>query len=248
MAKKILIGSRAIKHFFSDFPREPKDYDYIVKSKPKFEPSEERIEYHLNPVFNEYNYNIMLPNDLYTLKMSHLFWDIKWDKHIYDVVFLKSKGCALNKELFFNLYYYWSGLHGVNNRSDLEMSAEDFFDNALPKEFNHDYLHAILNPVPVYTKILKDGADVYVDENKFNLLSYEEKLELVREEVMVMAYERYRKFDYRIAFSKMLKKFIINHAPMWEAIFIIENYKELHKPKYNFIEKLNHSLTIKTQS
>lgn len=237
----LIIGSSAIKYHFSDFPREPKDVDYIVSGKPPYEHSlpfvSKRVEYHKNPVFDNYPDIILSCDDLYTLKMSHTVgWDVKWEKHVFDIQFLKSKGCKLNKELFERLYAYWTEFHGENKRSDLEMSAEDFFKNALNTP--HDYYHTLINSTPTYTKVLKDGAEVEVSEEKFNVLSHADKLELVREEVYVMAYERYRKDDYREAYSKMLKKFILKHAPIWEAIFIIENFVELHKPVFNYFKTI----------
>jgi hypothetical protein len=230
----------AIRWHFQDFPRVPKDWDFIGEGKN----IPGQIEFHKNPVFDFYpdETTIITPNDLYTLKVSHIFWDIKWDKHMFDIQFLKSKGCVLNRELFEKLYAYWNELHGTNKRSDLTLSKEEFFNNAL-KVYNHDELHELLVDVPMYKKVLADGKDVEVDENKFNKLSHEEKLELVREEVYVMAYERLAGRDYRVAYYWMLKKFIMNHAPMYEALFIIENYKELHKPKINYKNKLDYELS-----
>ena len=124
------------------------------------------------------------------------------------------------------------------------MSSDEFFNNAITCKYDHDYLHTLLNPTPTYTKILKDGAEVDVCEEKFNNLSFEEKCDLVREEIEVMSWERYGNFNYRLAYSKMLKKFIINHSPIWEGIFIIENYVELQKPKRNHFEILNKQLSI----
>lgn len=235
----ILIGSKAIKYWFDDFPRKGKDFDYIVEAKPKPYKEGGKIEFLLNPVFNDYPFSIMYPMDLLTLKMSHVIgWDINWEKHMFDIQFLLKKGCQLDLDMFYKLYNHWNLYHGKNKRSDLEMSAEDFFNNALENGDKHDHLHTLLTPIPTYTKVLKDGAEVEVCENKFKKLSHEEKCNLVTEEVMVMAYERYRKLPYRHAYSKMLKKFILNHAPIWEALFIIENFVELHKPKFNYYKTI----------
>lgn len=242
---EILIGSKAIKHWFPDFPREPNDTDILISEDIKFN-KVLKVEYLYNPCFNNYESDVLLPNDLYTLKISHLFWNINWEKHMFDVQFLKEKGCVLDRGLFNRLYEYWNKYHGKNKRSDLKMTAEDFFDNALDTEHEHDFVHTILNPIPTYTKILKDGAEVEVDEEKFNNLSFEDKCSLAQEEVMVMAWERYPEMDYRVAYGRMLKKFIISHAPIWEAIFIIENYKRLHKPQFNYFKKINNGLqTVK---
>lgn len=234
----ILIGSRAIKHHFDDFPRDPKDTDYIVKEVPDVK--EEQTEYLINTILENYQGDILDPDSLYTLKISHIFWDIKWEKHMFDIQFLRKKGCKLKMDLFYQLYEFWNVYHSKNRRSDLKMSAEDFFNNALKCEYDHDYLHTLINPSPTYQKVLI--GEVEVSEEKFKLLSHQEKCDLVSEEVMVMAWERYSKLHYRVAYSKMLKKFIINHAPIWEAIFIIENFIELHKPKFNYFDKINQQL------
>lgn len=242
----ILIGSAAIKHWFPDFPRNPKDIDYAFREGEIFEERFKGYEYLKNPVlcskYTDNDIEIISENDLYTLKVSHLFWDINWEKHMFDVQFLKSKECTLDTNLFYKLYDYWNIIHGKNKRSNLKMSAEDFFDNAVKCEYSHDWLHTLLKNPPTYTKILKDGAEVEVSEDKFNILSFEEKCDLVREEVMVMAWERYSRLDYRMAYGRMLKKFIISHCPIWEGLFIIENFVLLHKPNFNYKEVIENGL------
>lgn len=241
----ILIGSKAIKHHFPDFPREPKDTDYIVKEIP--EHREPNTEYLRNSVIESHHLDILDPDTLYTLKMSHVVgWDINWDKHMFDIQFLKKKGCVLNIDLFNELYSYWNTVHKPNKRSDLEMTAEDFFDNALKCEYDHDYIHTLLNSYPTFNKVLKDGAEVDVSEDKFNSLTFNEKCDLVKEEVYVMAWERFSDIDYRHAYSHMLKKFIINHAPLWESIFIAENYVTLHRPNFNYFKTIENELNNRT--
>lgn len=249
----ILIGSNALQHWFPNLLRkQPEDIDYIVEKKhlnlPKTcQKTGKRIEYYENPIIWELYKNnstkIISSNDLYTLKFSHIIgWDIKWKKNMFHLQRLQQMGCKLNINLFNELYQHWNEIHGKNKRSDLEMSAEEFFNNALPKTYSHDWLHTLINPYPTYNKILKDGAEVEVSEEKFNILTHQEKCDLVREEVYVMGWERYKSFDYREAYNKMLKKFIINHAPLYEAKFILQNYIELHKPEYNFIQLINEKI------
>lgn len=80
-------------------------------------------------------------------------------------------------------------------------------------------------------------------KKKFNQLTEKEKFNLVTEEVMVMALERYGNLYYKKAFNRMLKKFIISHAPIWEAIWIVQNHKELlTNIPFNFIEFLNNQI------
>lgn len=235
----ILIGSTAIKHWFPDFRRVPNDVDYIVSD---YRENENGVEYHINGILKDYPEDILSANDLLTLKVSHLFWDIRWDKHMFDAQFMIKKGCTIDRVLFDQLYTYWQTIHGPNKRSDLAIRADDFFNNAL-KKYDHDYLHTLLNPIPTYTKVLKDGAEVEPDEVKFQALSHDDKLALLREEVYVMAYERLAGRTYTAAYTWMLKKFIMNHAPIWEALWIIENFIELHRPHFNYKQKLDYELS-----
>ena len=130
------------------------------------------------------------------------------------------------------------------------MSSEEFFNNALEDGHLHDSYHELLiqHPYfegqkrPTYVKVLKDGCEVDVCEEKFNALSEKEKFNLAFEEVAIMAWEkgRYPKGMYwKKKYNRMLKKFILNHAPIWEGIWIIQNHKELINPPFNFEEFLN---------
>lgn len=243
----MIIGSTAIKYWFPDFPREPKDLDLTTSNLPgKYIFPDKKVEYLKNNVLDEWydkkypNNPITYcePNELYTLKISHSLWSLEngsFEKHLYDVQWLKEKGCKFIPELFYQLYTYWETIHGKNKRSNLEMSAEQFFDNVVNFPVEHDFLHTLLvqhdyfgnQNLPMYVKILKDGAEVDVSEEKFNKLTEKEKFNLVFEEVAVMSFERFGDIYYKKAYSRMLKKFILSHAPIWEATWIIQNHKEL---------------------
>jgi len=250
----ILIGSTAIKHWFPDFNREPKDKDYITDKDIKS--STKGVEYLYNPILINYYEGKTIthcePNELYTLKLSHVVgWRLEnnsWDKHVWDIQFLKSKGCNIIWPLFWDLYFFWGTIHGVNKRSDLDMSAEDFFNNVVGYPVEHDYLHTLLikhpyfesQKEPTYKKILKGEVDVCMD--KFKNLTEKEKFNVVFEEVAIMALERYEKFGWRRAYKRMLDKFIINHAKIEEAVWILENYKLMLQIPFNYIEHLNYEL------
>lgn len=251
----MIIGSTAIKHWFPDFPREPKDLDIVVSSKKglaKFS----GVEYLENPVLLDWCRENGMYNDhcpwqvLYTLKVSHCFWDLNngsWEKHMWDVQWLKNKYCVVIEDLFWKLYEYWEKIHGKRKTSDLSLSAEDFFNNAVGYPVHHDKLHEMLiqhphfkgQAKPTYTQILKDGAEVDVDMVKFLGLMGEQKFNVVFEEVAVMALERYGDLYYKRAYGMMLKKFITSHCKIEEGIWIIENHKELlSNIPFNFIEYL----------
>lgn len=242
--EKHLIGSNLLKYWFPDeYKRTPKDIDYLVEDASIF-PKEKGVEYMENPVLLDYiRWTGGLDESAYkSLKMSHIFWDTGWSKHIYDIQFMNDMNIKYNRELFYDLFGYWWEFHGAIHRSDLDMSADQFFNNASDLTYDHDQLHLILKDPPTYTKVLKDGAEVDVDEDKFLALSFEEKCDLVREEVYVMAYERKGKRDWYQAYTWMLKKFIQLHAPLWESVFILENYTELSKPTINYFKVLENGI------
>ncbi len=242
----MIIGSTAIRHWYPDFRREPKDIDIVYhpdlprnKNFYKRKYPNNKLEFLENSILYEHVKKGTLylqPNQLYTLKMSHLFWDINWDKHMFDVQFLKNKGCKLDRNLFDKLYKYWESYHGKNKRSDLKMTSKEFFNNALTFPIEHDRIHDLLieheyfqgQREATYTKILQDGEEVDVSMEKFQNLTEKEKFNVVFEEVAVMGIERFpRTMYYKKIFDRMLKKFIISHCKIDEAIWIIENYREL---------------------
>jgi len=239
---RIIIGSSAMQYHFEDFNRVPKDLDYAVKEKDKNSTGD--IEYLLNPILFKYSKSKYLePDLLLTLKMSHIFWNVNWDKHMFDIQFLLDRGCKVVRPLLGELYGFWCELHGSPNRSDLDQGKEAFFNNAINYDENeHDHIHLFLNPVPMYTRVLADGAEVDLDEDKFHALTHEDKLDFVREEVMVMAWERYRKYKFYVAYGFMLRKFIRQHVPIFAFDFAVENYKELTKVPYNFIKVIEDGL------
>lgn len=241
----IYIGSTAIKLLFPDFKREPKDMDLLVRDKYLAKMGlVGRVEFHvIPPLWKPLDEGRQLTvNEIYTLKASHLFWDIKWDKHIYDIQFMQDRGAVIEIPLFYELYEYWLKKHGEPRRSKLNVSAKEFFTNGLKGGYDHDHLHTLINSNPTYKKVLKDGAEVEVTEEKFNALTFDEKCDLVREEIYVMAYERLAGRSPLEAYRWMLKQFIMYHAPMWEAIFIIENYNVLKRPIINFKLELDNKL------
>jgi|SRR6187402_3441152 len=234
----LLIGSQAIKYWYPEFGRIPKDTDYAVTELEKAAlEKKEKVEYLVNPVIGHLQ-GIASVDMLYTIKLSHTVgWELNnhsWARHAWDIQFLKEKGAKLDWELFYKLYDYWIELHGENKRSNLEMSAEEFFNNAIKYPINHDDIHEMLikhphfegQQSPTYTKILKGEVDVCME--KFENLTEKEKFNLVFEEVAVMAEERFpQKMYYKAKYERMLKKFILQHAKLTEAVWILENHKWL---------------------
>lgn len=243
----LIIGSTAIKYHYPEFSREPKDRDYIVEDASKFQRTKE-VEFLENPILFKMQPNgIVDMNTLLSLKISHMFWDLNWEKHMFDIQFLLKKGHTYNMDLVNEFRAYWEETKPKIRRSMLATSKEDFFANAVNEDTDeHDHLHTLINPVPMYTRLLKDGCEVELDESKWANLSFEDKCAVVFEETAVMAWERYKDINYRIAYKRQLKDNIIKHFPQYIAIFAIENYIKVEKPIFNYKTKIDNGLQVQS--
>lgn len=240
----VLIGSRAIRHYFPDFPREPKDTDILVEEgKGGYQGN--LIEFHDIPpllaLFADDYDSTAPPNVMYTLKVSHAFWDNKWEKTMFDIVWLSHKGCKLLPKPFRELYSFWCAKFGEPKRQDLNQNKEKFFNNALKNQDRHDDLHKILKNPPTYTKILV--GDVQTSDKLFAGLPPEDKLSLIHEETCVMAYERLAGRDYRSAYIAQMKDMILRHLPFEQALFAVLNFDKLKLPWGNYKKEIDNELS-----
>lgn len=179
-------------------------------------------------------------NDLYTIKLSHLQFDIFWHKHLNDLLVFKLKyGAKKNERLYELLKEHWKEFHGNKEFLNLYRTKDEFFDDYVQKPYDHDYLHELVAypNKPVYTLCLKDGQDVAIDKTKFDMLSFDQKVRMFREEIAVIANERYMinpdcagKFRYITAWSKSLHKTVTALTKNWASEFLCENIELFLKP------------------
>src|SRR5690606_27004279 len=131
-------------HHFPDLGRVPKDTDYATKTEERSE--ENGVELLYNPEF-DYNLDreVATPEELMTLKLSHLFWDKDFDKHMWDYHFLKGKGIKVNLELYRRFRAFFEDYLPKVRRSNLELSKDEFFTNSVNEDVDeHDKLHLII--------------------------------------------------------------------------------------------------------
>lgn len=221
-----IIGSVAVQFHLPLFRRgrKPEDLDVFISEKSPNRPrakmfSEyDRVEYHL---MDRGIIKLMLEgsdgpfptlNNLYTLKLSHVFWNINLEKTINDIIFLSRSGAVVNKKLFYKLKSHWKEVHGGKEFLSLNKSKDDFFDDAVEKVVEHDLIHEWVAKYerPLYTRCLKDGEDVLLDWDKFSELELNDRIHMIREETMVIAIERFaikKSFDIPsgICYSAALK-------------------------------------------
>lgn len=241
MNKQLIFGSTALKHWLPDLKRTPKDLDIMGTGA-----STSKVEYHFNPAFNyilEHNKDATYVdlNLLYTIKCSHLHYDINWDKHCIDIMFMQSKGCQLDDTLYDLLMKDWEQIHG-KKRVNLNQSKDTFFTPYVKRLIDHDTLHEMLayKGIPIYKSILKDGKEVLTDIHKWNMLSHEDKLLCILEEVYVTAFERWSNLPPQISKMKAMKLYCTSLAKNDYFKYAVVNMKELYEHESNayFISKI----------
>jgi hypothetical protein len=160
--------------------------------------------------------------------MSHAAWNVRWDKTMNDIRFLKSKNCKLDKTLFDLLYKDWEKLHG-KKQVVLKGSPDQFFTAKITRKYNHEDLHNTVKfyDSPLHKKIRPDPNDVKVSKSLWDKLSYEDQLKCALEEAYVFAIERYHDFPPKIALSKALKQLITSSTKGFFNLFLIDNFFEL---------------------
>lgn len=224
----ILTGSQAIKYHYPDFRDTSKsDTDYLVFSPTKSLDSDTEYLYApCHEILRQWDNSILPANIIYTIKVSHMAWEgknNKWVKHLRDIEFLKSKGCQIDDKIYREFYKNWEIQFGSKSHIKLNVSADKFFNGNVTRDFDHDYLHQYykVGDSPAYVKILKDGCDVMISIDKFNNLSYNDKLLTCLEEMFVIASER------NITLFEAYKKLITTMTKGEWNKFMIINSKEL---------------------
>lgn len=240
----MIFGSTAIKHHYPDF-REPSDLD--VMSEEKVMTQEE--QHYWVPTFSEIiaiskNKEFLDPDLLLTIKASHANWNIHWSKTMFDILFLKNKGHKINKPLYDKLVKDWTKVHGKMSAPLTGKTSKTFFEDAVKRKYVHDDVHKVVAfyEEPLYTQILKGDGTVACCEKKFNQLSEEDKVKLIKEEIFVTALERWlipSNFETNagVAYLRAMQKFMTTMSTGWIAFWMIDNFALFNKPDLSYVEK-----------
>lgn len=237
----MLIGSEAMKEHFSDFRREPKDRDFFSYRALDVKGD---VFWHESFPLTWDDDRVASPDELYTIKASHAYWDLHgtWEKHMGDLLFLYNHGARMLPEMHDILHPVWLEKHG-KKRAALAKTKAEFFSDAVVRKYDHDSIHRSIayNDHPIYEDILKDGEEVLTDPVKFAMLPQERKEQLVREEIMATALERWvipsnYKCSPRAAYAKATKKTITSLTKGKFALWIVMHYQDIYKPDVDYVQ------------
>jgi hypothetical protein len=184
------------------------------------------------------------PNLLYTIKTSHMAWELKngkWWKHLKDLVFMKSKGCSIDQEVFDACYKHWETLHGNKSHISLNKATEMFFKDGVRREFDHDYLHDYfkITEKPAYQYILTTDDSPLCSYEKFCELDTQLQYYTCLEEMFVVSCER------NISLPNAYKALVTKMTKGWWNQFMIDNAEILLDGfEYEKLTYLKRKLTL----
>lgn len=239
MAAWLITGSVALKHWCSDFTRVSPDIDVLCNvGCVSRKPSEFNVESQWHPVAEEIIKRNKSPmfvdlDMLYTIKVSHAAWDVKWDKTMFDIAFMKKHGAKIEHEdIFKSLVKHWSTVHGAK-RVNLKMSNDAFFTDAVGRKVDHDALHRLVanGNQEMHTPLRPDAESPWCAFQLWDRLSYTDKIKTAAEEICVIAIERYltdtRNSSILLACSKAHRNLVLTMTSGWFNRFLIENRQEI---------------------
>jgi hypothetical protein len=254
----LLIGSRALAYWDETFKvKEDADWDIICKDEDEVKGLRAqglRVEVHK---YDDLNNSLIYDscvikstntlgrtlglrlevadlNTLALIKRSHLWRDYQWDKHITHYHkhlkphLLHSDLPHVKERARFTKEKYPQGQPSLNQTN------EDFFDDAVAKVYDHDWLHelAAYYDSPLYTRLKRDDSKAWCEKDLWDQLLPEDKAKCIAEEAYVIATERYLvrtnwEFSYRGAYLSALKKICTTLTSGWFRDYAIDSYPEI---------------------
>ena len=248
--KNLLIGSQALSRWFPDEVKIKDSTDWDVISMYPIEGTEwhnpdflangelERYASERVVMFNGQQLHIVNPIGLAIVKRSHLWRDLSFQKHI---THYHKGGLAEFREQFKiydeNLLHLRTAMTHAEfpqGNPNLNQSVEDFFDDAVTKKYNHDYLHELVAfySCPLYTRMQRDSSSAWCNQDMWREFTFDEKIRCVAEEAYVIAIERFLvpnnwDYSYKRAYMKALDKVCTTLCSGWFRDFAIDNYPSI---------------------
>jgi hypothetical protein len=258
--KNILIGSRALDYWMDlGIARPDSDWDVISAEpiegaewhKPSILNNSSIEQYVTADHTTELNDEVLYVPPLWVLaaiKRSHLHRSEGFGKHIthyhkylhkytkvqHSIQYPLGTNISALCQSFMQERRKLTEIEYPQRYPKLDVTVDEFFDDAVPKRFNHDYLHELVqyNSSPMYRAMQRDSSKAMCHEDLWLGFTHQQKLQCVAEEVQVIALERFiipskGKFMLGLAYNKALEKVCTTLCSSWFREFAIDNYPEL---------------------
>ena len=244
----LIIGSVAAVNQGLTIGRVPKDMDVFSDDPDRFS---ERVDVFWDDRLYEWlgrndSVRSATLNELYTIKHSHVYWDLpnrSWGKHMTDLLRFQDAGAELDLDLHDLLYQVWTDRHGPK-RVNLDMDKAEFFDDGVRRRYDHDSVHysVAYGDRPLYERFLKAPPSVMIDMAKVWKSDHETIVRLFREEVYATALERviipsaYRASP-GAAYQWALRRTITSLTKGRSARFMVSNYRDFYRPDPEYVAR-----------
>lgn len=248
--KPILIGSRALHYWNNDVPiNESTDWDFISDDPiygadyhPVIALNDHKLLQFVSPQTVETPFgeaSVMGMLGLAIMKRSHLHRKDKFEKNILHYHRYGLKECLLRYSLVPSVQYVLEERIALTTAKyptrtpNLNMTVGEFFDDAVTKIFDHDYLHELVafGESPLYKKLQKDSTRAWCEKDLWDKLCYNDKVKCVSEEAYVIAIERFLLPDWKanpkISYYKAVGRICTTLTSGWFRDFAIENYPQI---------------------
>lgn len=196
----LLIGSQALKYHKRLLNREPYDYDFI-STDPIERVNKEGIiaefyygelsdnlilnkskELSLDSISTPFGEALVASLELLKVLKLSCVDELDKAKHTWDLEVLE--------DISIEGFEYILNVRKDEVKKRVAYQKKNFFNKykGVTHYVDHDWMHSLINPSPIYLKTLKNAVDAC--EDRFNRLTEQERLDLVREECLVLALER----------------------------------------------------------
>ncbi len=270
--KNLLIGSRALNYWHDCFDiKENTDWDLFSDNITSSKVNGVQLDVKPMSYLNNYEFE-KYTSDLHTInahglkihvvslkglaiiKRSHLWRDLSFDKHIthYHKHLAKylHRDCDADDTKILQNRTTLTQQTFPQTGPNLNKTISQFFDDAVEKKYNHDWLHELYayNEKPMYTKMQIDSTVVKCHKELWNTFSHTEKLQTVAEEVYVIATERFlvkdAAYPAKLAYYHALAKVCTTLCSGWFRDYAIDFYPDIREMfDANKIKAVMHQLT-----
>lgn len=202
---------------------------------------------------------------LFAIKQSHIYYPVKWHKHIRDYHKIKlaldnssTLGAGQDDKLLDEAKAILTKSAAARFKArqpNLNLSNEEFFERSqgiVKRIYNHDDLHKAVayHEQPMYMHLKRDQSSAKCEKDLWDLLHYEYKIKAVQEEAFVIALERFiipnggeaSQEQQQEAFDKALMKICTTLTGGWFREFAVENWPNCRKFTKDYVGEFQEQL------